>query len=281
MLKKLFILTFLFLNSANINSDWVQVSSGVLQPNINAITATGNYIFAGTNVTFQGGGVFRSSNHGINWEQIHFTTTLTLASNSTYVYRGYQNGFSYSSNYGLTWIASGGPSRWILSLLTDSNFVYQGCFTTTPTTNQGVWISSNNGINWTQTMLNNINIYCLTKSENYLFAGGYTFGVGGGVFLTTNNGQSWTNPLSIAGDALASFGNYIYTGGGSNTGFFLSTNYGQNWAQTSLNNVSVYVLTSYENNVFAGTSSGFWVSNNNGLNWIQRNEGMIGLPPIN
>jgi len=39
-------------------------------------------------------------------------------------------------------------------------------------TNRGVWLSTNNGVNWIQTALNYINVYSLTVSGSYLFAGG-------------------------------------------------------------------------------------------------------------
>lgn len=266
-----FIILVLIL-TVDLYADWVNVLYNI--PIVNTLTATGNYVFAGTNVTFQGGGVYRSSNNGYSWELVHFSTTLSLSSSSNYIYRGYQNGFSYSSNYGTDWIIPGGNSRWILSLLSDGNFVYQGCFTISPTTNTGVWVSTNNGLNFTQSSLNDINVYCLTKSGNYLFAGGYTFGIGSGVFVSTNNGANWTNPLTTGGDGLASNGNFVYTGT-SSSGIYRSTNYGQTWSQTSLNNISVNVIEVYGSNVFVG--GGFWHSTDNGTTWMERTEG-FGTP---
>lgn len=269
MIKKFFIVTFVLLNSANINSDWVQVSSGITQLNINDLTASGNYIFAGTNVTVSGGGVFRSSNNGNSWEQVYFTTTLSLASFDNFIYRGYQNGFSYSSNYGSNWVTPGGASRWITALLADANFVYSGCFTSTVTTNRGVWISSNNGTNWQQTSLNNVNIYTLYKSNNYLFAGGE------GLYLSSNNGIDWNTSLLISCGAITSTENTLFAGSSGGSGVYVSTNNGNNWLQSSLNNLGVHAMITYQNNVFVG--GGFWVSTNNGISWTERIEGMGNL----
>lgn len=275
MKNKYIIITLFILISVSVKSDWIQVSNGITQLNINDLTVAGNYIFAGTNVTVTGGGVFRSSNNGNSWEQVYFTTTLSLASFDSFVYRGYQNGFSYSSNYGSNWITPGGASKWINSMIALNGNVYIGVFTSSPTTNQGVWISSNNGANWTQTSLNNINIYTLSSSGINLYAGGYTFGIGGGVFKTTNNGQNWSNPLTIGGNSITSYDNFVYTGGGSSTGVYKSTNYGENWTQTSLNNNSIHALALYQGNIFAG--GGFWVSTNQGTSWAERIEGMGNL----
>jgi hypothetical protein len=271
MIRNIFIITIFILVSTSAKSDWVQVSNGITQLNINDLTVSGNYIFAATNVTVSGGGIFRSSDNGNSWEQVYFTTTLSLASSGNYIYRGYQNGFSYSSNYGSNWITPSGTSKWINSILAHNDLVYIGVFTTTPTTNQGVWITSNNGTSWAESTLNNINIYTLNASGNNIFAGGYTFGIGGGVFKTTNNGLNWTNPLTVCGDVIASDGNIIYTGGGSSEGVYKSTNYGDNWSQTSLNSVSVQAIVVVGNNVFAGS---FYVSTNAGLTWANRSEGM-------
>jgi hypothetical protein len=246
-------------------ADWVNVLDNI--PIVNALTATGNYVFAGTNITFQGGGVYRTTNNGNSWEQVHFSTTLSLASNANFIYRGYQNGFSYSSNYGSNWATPGGASRWITALLADENYVYNGCFTPAASTNRGVWISSNNGANWSQTSLNDKNIYALTKSGNYSFAGG------NGIYVSTDNGTNWSLSSGTLGPwALASNGNNIYSG---NNGVYVSTNNGGNWTQTLSNNVSVHSLVVYNNNVFAG--GGFWVSTDNGETWTERIEGMGNL----
>jgi len=269
MKNKYIIITLFILITVSVKSDWIQVSNGITQLNINDLTVSGNYILAGTNVTVTGGGVFRSSNNGNSWEQVYFTTTLSLASFDSFVYRGYQNGFSYSSNYGTNWITPGGASRWITALLADGNYVYSGCFTPTITTNRGVWISSNNGSNWQQTSLNNVNIYTIDKRNNFLIAGGE------GVYQSTNNGIDWNTTLFISCGASASSEDRFYVGSSGGSGVYSSTNNGINWSQTTLNNVTINAIATYQNNVFAG--GGFWASTNSGSTWIERIEGMGNL----
>ena len=269
-MKKVIIIFFTF-HVSLIQADWVNVTNGINNLNINALTATGSYIFAG-NDQF----VYRSSNNGDNWQQIYNLPGRALASFGSYIYMGYNNGVGRSTNYGTNW-SYAGLNQWTLCLLSNGNNIYAGCFWPVPggSTNRGVWLSTNYGANWTQTALNNVDIYSLTVSGSYLFAGGYNTGVAGGVFVSSNNGQNWTNPLLIGGDALVSSSNYIYTGvDGSPYGVYKSTNYGLNWSQTSLNNVGVHALAIYGNFVFAGASNGVYVSSDNGTTWIQRNEGM-------
>ena len=269
MIRKIsFIICYLLFVICSVKADWVQVNNGLTQLNINALTATGNYIFAGTQV---GGGVFVTTNNGNNWTLTSLqTTTIALASSSSYIYAGYQNGLGYSSNYGATW-NGGSLNHWVNTILANGNYVYAGCFYPTNSTDRGVWISSNYGANWTQTTLNNINIYALTLSGNYLFATGYTNGIGSGVYLSTNNGGNWASCLSFSGSALASNGNNIYLGA---NGVYKSTNYGANWTQT-LSNQSIHAIVLYGSNVFAAGS--IFVSTDNGTNWTIRTEGMGNL----
>ena len=264
-------LILLFFFSVTLRADWVNVTNEINNLNIKALTATDGYIFAG-NDQF----TYRSSNNGNNWEQIYNLPSLCLSSNGNYIYRGYQNGYNYSTNYGVNWLFAGLNLKTISLFANGSNF-YAGCSWPIPgsSTNRGVWISTNSGANWSQTSLNYIDVYSLSVSGSYLYAGGYNNGVAGGVFVSTDSGQSWTNPLLIGGDAIASNGNIIYTGvDGSPYGVYKSINYGQNWVQTSLNNVGVHSLIIYNNIVFAGATNGLYVSTNQGVTWLQRNEGM-------
>ncbi len=266
-MKIKFIILFIIISTHILRSDWVNVTNEINNLNINALTATDGYIFAGNDQY-----TYRSSNNGSNWQQIYNLSSLALASNGSYLYRGYQNGYNYSTNYGANWLFAGLNLK-TLSLLANGNYVFAGCSWPVPgsSTNRGVWISTNYGANWSQTSLNNIDVYSLAVSGSHLFAGGYNSGVAGGVFVSTNNGQNWTNPLLVGGDqALASNSSIVYAGGGN--GIYKSTDFGSNWTQVS--NIQVNVLIIYGNYVFAGASSGFYVSNDSGASWILKNEGM-------
>src|SRR4030095_11200900 len=277
MKKFAFLLFIIHCSMHIIKADWVAVNNGITQLNINALTATGNYIFAGTNVTINGGGVFVSTNNGTNWSQAGiFNTTLALASNLNYIYAGYQNGLRYSTNYGANWsFGNFGSTQWVTSILANGNYVYAGCFYPLHNTNNRVWVSTDYGANWTQTPLNNKDHYAFTMSGNYLFAGG------DGLYVSTNNGANWSLSILTGPWALASHENFIYAGiDGSPYGVYVSQSYGANWFLTNLN-VGTHALAAYGNNIFAGTGGGIYVSNDNGSNWFYRNEGMGGAYWIN
>jgi hypothetical protein len=129
------------------------------------------------------------------------------------------------------------------------------------TESNGVFISTNNGTSWTQTSLNNRTVYTLTTNGNNIFAGTES----NGVFISTNNGTNWTQtPLNNRTvKSLAINGNDIFAG---------TLTYGvyKNWIQTSLNYGSVYSLAVNGNNIFAGTdANGVYLSTDNGTNWTQ------------
>jgi hypothetical protein len=140
------------------------------------------------------------------------------------------------------------------------------------TTPAGVFLTSNNGRNWSHTALNNQPVYSLAISGNIIFAGTWS----NGVYQSTNNGQNWTQ--TALNDhlvySLAVNGNYIFAGTG--VGVYVSTNNGQNWSITSLNISTIALEFSgnipedSEQVIYAGTlSNGLYLSTNSGQSWVQ------------
>jgi hypothetical protein len=152
-----------------------------------------------------------------------------------------------------------GNNKEVWSLATYGNYIFAGTFL------YGVYVSTNNGTNWTQTGLNNKTINCFAVIGNNIFAGADT----SGLYISTNNGTSWTqNSLHLGIFCLAVRGNDIFAG--TYGGVFLSTDYGTSWVQTALNNDNVNTIAFNGNNIFAGTgNNGVYLSTNNGANWSQ------------
>jgi hypothetical protein len=138
-------------------------------------------------------------------------------------------------------------------------------------TESGVFKSTNNGNNWTQTALNNRNVGTLAVNANIIYAGSYDPVNPNGVILSTNNGASWTQTSLNNKNirALATLGNNVFAGSEDFYGVYLSTNNGTSWTQTSLNGEYIYDLEVSGNNIFAGTVNGLYFSTNIGTSWTQ------------
>jgi hypothetical protein len=172
------------------------------------------------------------------------------------------------------------------------------------TNNCTVYISTNNGVSWSQTGLvlpSGEEVNCLTTIGNTIIAGAND------TYISTNNGSNWTSTLEWHALGLATLGasvfagtdfhgvyrsdnngqNWTYCGlnissaytfsklgtnvfaGLENNGVYISSNNGANWTQAGLNNKTVHALTTLGTNIFAGTDTGIYISSNSGLNWSQ------------
>ena len=157
------------------------------------------------------------------------------------------------------------------------NKIFAGIGSFSMVKNGDVYVSSNNGNNWTA--LNkgfpaNAEVNAIAISGNNVFAGTVGFpGFDGGMYLSPNNGSSWaTLNLGITNFAvwsLAVSGNKIFAG--TSKGMYFSTNNGGSWVAVNkglTDSSSVSALTISGNNIFAGTMNGrVFLSANNGSSW--------------
>ncbi len=133
-------------------------------------------------------------------------------------------------------------------------------------TNSGVYASTNGGINWSLTSLTNIMDAIIFVGNNVLAGGTY------GIYLSTNNGSNWTRTFNINYEVncLLAAGGTIFAGMGPQHGVYKSTDNGLNWTQTSLNIRTPNSLAAIGNNIFAGMAVyGVYKSTDNGVTWAQ------------
>ena len=176
------------------------------------------------------------------------------------------------------WEQTSGPgSETVLCMALIGNNLFAG------TENNGVFLSTDNGSNWTS-MYNGMpynTVNAMAVSGKRLFAGTKT----AGVFLTINNGRNWTavnNGLtSLSIKALVVDGSNIYAG--TECGVFLSTNNGTNWTAVNngLTSLSITALVVNGSNIFAGASNGVFTSTDSGANWRAVNNGFFVPEGIN
>ena len=133
-----------------------------------------------------------------------------------------------------------------------------------PTYNPGVYITTNNGVNWTQTTFPYF-AGSLHAKGTRLFATAYS---NGSVSMYSDNlGVNWTN-MNMQAYCFASNNTTLFAATGN--GLLSSTNDGLNWSTRS-SQVTPYLLVK-DNFVYtAAGSANLWVSSNNGVNWTAAN----------
>jgi hypothetical protein len=146
-------------------------------------------------------------------------------------------------------------------------------------TDSGIYVSANNGSNWTAANngISNKDIYTLSASGSVIIAG--TQSPAFEVYLSTDNGAYWTTVIN--GFPFNHTHGFAFSG--SNIfaathlhGVYLTTNNGTLWTSAgNLGSVSSIVVSGI--NIFAGTLShsvGVYLSTNNGANWTPVNSGL-------
>jgi photosystem II stability/assembly factor-like uncharacterized protein len=234
----------------------------------------GNSIYC---ATFGEGGIYRSTNNGINWTSISASagfTTFSVSHNNNYIFAAaYQNKAYRTSNNGVNWTQTitGLPTNYSThAVITKDNYVFLGFFDT-----NGVYCSTNNGDNWFRTdrTLHDA-VFKFAVSGQYLFADCI-----GGLYRTSNYGTNWQNITSGITDyygwSICTKGTNLYIAGsvgGGTGGAFFSTNYGNNW---SFLYPGVSNIFAYNNYIFIAGGGNFLVSTNNGINWTNNSQGIL------
>jgi len=259
IMKKLFTI-LVMLVAINVSAQWVNhsIENG---EDIYGITSKDNYMFAGEWMR----GVFMSTNAGINWSispDLYYKQIYAFLVKGDTIYGGgLVPQFYKTTNNGNNWLLIPTDlNAEFICFYESGNYILAG-------TADGVFRSSNKGVNWSNT--NFIGwANCIAPSNDKLIAGGIT-----GFYESTDNGLNWTKLGSIGGvAAVARTGNNILAANAN--GVWFSSNHGINWQLTSLITPRVYAFVVYNDKVIAGTDTGIYVSTNNGLNWVSNNYGM-------
>jgi len=216
---------------------------------VNALAVKDGKVFVGTN----GAGIYQSTDDGQSWipvnsglpEFAHYVQALNVY--GTYLFAGTWEGVFRSSNDGASWMGvNSGISNFVRVVNTfaaDGNRLFAGTGTYLRNSDLGgVYVSTNNGDQWTVTSLAGPHwVRSIAVGNGVVWAG--TGGLlSGGLFRSTNNGMSWTD-----------------IGGGLPGG-----------------SPNVYALLFYAGELFAGTAVGVYRSSDDGDIWTDDNEG---LPP--
>ncbi len=177
----------------------------------------------------------------------------------TDVYAATNKGVFVSTNNGNSWTKlSHIPSY---SIYFDGTNLFAGSMA------GGVYISTDYGLNWTQTALQSETITTIARNGTDLFVGSWN----GNIYHTNNNGLSWT--LMNNGSVFSSVHEIEFIGANifatTSNGVFISSNSGASW--TASNNGllfdEAYSVVAYGSDIYVSSFGGLYKSINNGANW--------------
>jgi photosystem II stability/assembly factor-like uncharacterized protein len=206
---------------------WVDAGTGMFNRTVNAMTASGTDIYAGTN-----DGIYRIVGTEPNWTPIPLglptAMIYSLAVSDNIVVAGmYGGGVHRSTDNGVSWSSGGeGLPYWApaVALLMRDNNLLAGMY-------DGIYRSTDNGATWSAAKngLTDTSVTVLAANDTYIFAG---TNQGGGVYRSGDNGANWIrlnpNMAPLYVEAIAVSGSTILAG--SNTkNLKLSTDNGDHW----------------------------------------------------
>ncbi len=255
------IVLLLMLKYVPLSAQWVR-TNGPYGGNISCITVSGNNFYAGTKEN----GIYFSSNNGESWGAINNGLTnkkiySIVVSNTNLITLTF-DGIFLSTNNGGYWnaINNGLPTglRSVFSIAASGSNLIAG------TSINGVYIATNNGVNWIPSGLKSGGINSLYANGNNVYAG-----VGSILYLSTDSGVSW-NPISnsfgsgggpdvpLYVSSIAVAGNKICVGI-TFYGVVLSTNNGASWKRIIKglpDGTEILSLVANGPDIYAGTNGG-------------------------
>jgi photosystem II stability/assembly factor-like uncharacterized protein len=298
ILRKVFCIIFLSLcftsqvGFVSAKSDtWTSIGpEGGTIPALAIDPATPTTLYAGT----AGGGVFKSTNGGANWNTANtglgnFCVTALVIDplTPTTIYATTQGGVFKSTNGGGNWSMIG-FSLWYGYVTLDSLVIDP----ITPTTlysetMAGVYKSADGGENWTVAntgiegagyIAHLLTIDPITPTTLYAM-------VGGSLYKTINGGGNWSevsSDLDTAGEVYVLVVDPATLYAGTASGVYKSTNGGFNWSKAGTGPGSTLALVidpATPTTLYAGTQlyngvGGVFKSTNGGGNWTQVNSGI-------
>ena len=201
------------LRTVNLGTNWINVSGNGIPANMNldVISASqtnsaGAFVCGVKNDTAI---VYRTSNNGANWNVVFRQFNGRING----IKIGYQYGFLCgnpvggrwsvwkSTNDGLTWDSAGlyiqqnnSESGWKNSFAYTTDNIFFG------TNNNRMYISTNNGVNWTYKTFSNLQSITAMSFSSYSpgIYNGYIAGPGR-IFFTSNSGSTWVSDSLMPG----------------------------------------------------------------------------------
>ncbi len=181
---------------------------------------------------------------------------ITICSLMPAQWQQVSNGLTFATVYGLT---------------AGNNYIYAG------TSDDGVFISSNNGNDWTakNNGMSGVFAWEISAINNFLFTGIFL----GGTFRSSDNGENWTE-LTLGSNVVSArefipHNSYIFTQTWNN-GVFRTLDNGENWeaVNNGLTPGGGWDMLSSGSYLFCCNGYGVFRSTNDGNSWTDVNNGL-------
>ena len=229
--------------STDMGNTWTTSNNGMTSSYITGFTVIDTNLFVSTNCNeARSGGVYRTTNYGLNWEEINADTssnycTLCIAAYGNILLTGGGEGINRSTDQGKTWtwVNNGVEGLSIRTIIEVNSKLYAVGW------GRGIFFSNDSGQNWNFLSSSGFGTNTIILIDTLLF---------GASNITEYNFQ----PVSR------------------------STDYGVTWEYMNdgLPRKAVYALGSDGTNIFAGTDGwGIYCSTNFGETWDSSNGGLI------
>lgn len=212
------------------------------------------------------GSIFKSTDHGLNWEQKYSFQTTSFSieiDNSNNLYVSTNSGIYKSSDFGSNWSQVFNGNNGVKKIFANNNdiFAIRGGY-------YGIIHSTDAGTNWVNIGLVGYFIYDLISVNNTIYSGTKK-----GLRLSTDFGNDWTlsfkyDDIFVKVNDVIIINDKIFVS--SNQGVFISTNNGVNWLQTSLTENTRMVRNDLFGNLYAASDS-LYKSTNSGEYWFKTN----------
>jgi len=261
--------------SVSAYGQWQQ-SAGTAGLNMQSLLTNGIYNFAGGQT-----GAYLSIDSAANYSlsntgNDNVGPTRGFTKDNNYIYTCTSQGAFRSSDNGATWVSKSVGLTNLLGggiLNAGTRLFYVG-----PT---GVFMSTNQGDNWSAAGLSTTDVRCITAINDTLFVGTN----GAGIYKSIDWGANWipiNNGLGGSTNfrAIESKGNILFAGGQIGTGVYRSTDFGANWTLLGggLASGSYRGFASNSQLIVAGSfGAGVFYSTDNGNNWTAINTGLTDL----
>ncbi len=263
------------------NSSWQKCSQSLRYRAVSDIIFRDSEVFIGC----LGGGVFASSDNGAHWQPRNQGLTIKsvrdIAVGSQYIYAAcYGEGLYSSNDNGAQWfdVSNGLQNSYCNSVVCFDSTVVVG-------TANGLFVSKNNGRNWSARSLENSYVHCVRSLNGNLFAA-----TGDGLYGSNDTAQSWVS-IGFSHENVTAVGIHeIDLFCGSDAAFapvqaaylHYSNDYGTTWKSDSSTflDMSVNVLCFKSDTLYLGTSRGLYSSVDTGRSFTLLSTSLLDVNSI-